>query len=32
MAFVNKDRKLVRVPEDIYNRVKDLLPLDGEGK
>jgi len=29
-GFVNNDRKLVRVPEDIYSRVKDLLPLDGE--
>jgi len=29
-GFVNKDRKLVRVPQDVYDKVKDLIEEETE--
>jgi acyl-CoA thioesterase FadM len=31
-GFVNKERKLVRVPQEVYQKVKDLVGEDAEEK
>jgi acyl-CoA thioesterase FadM len=31
-GFVNKERKLVRVPQEVYQKVKDLIGDEAEEK